>query len=102
MAEEWSGFAKERKTLRVSAPVGIQRSTYFISLPLKYGIPMMVLFSLEHWLLSQSTFLSGVIRFEWSNDPLQGAPHTFFIAGFSIVPAIFGIRRITRISFCSC
>ncbi|KAI1326707.1 hypothetical protein F5Y16DRAFT_421676 [Xylariaceae sp. FL0255] len=49
-----------RKTLRVSEPVGIQRSSYFISLPLRYGIPLKVFGAVFHWLISQSFFLSRV------------------------------------------
>jgi hypothetical protein len=49
-----------RKALRVSEPVGIQRSSYFISLPLRYGIPVNVFSALFHWLISQSYFLARV------------------------------------------
>ncbi|KAI1325094.1 hypothetical protein F5Y16DRAFT_278388 [Xylariaceae sp. FL0255] len=51
---------KNRKTLRVSEPVGIQRSSYFISLPLKYGIPLYASSALLHWLASQSLFLARI------------------------------------------
>lgn len=49
-----------RKALRVSEPVGIQRSSYFISLPLRYGVPLNVFSALFHWLISQSFFLARV------------------------------------------
>ena len=52
VAKEWFGFATHRKTLRVSAPRGIQRSSYTLSMPFRYGIPMMLIFSMEHWILS--------------------------------------------------
>ncbi|KAI1775604.1 hypothetical protein F4818DRAFT_457822 [Hypoxylon cercidicola] len=51
---------KERKPLRVSEPIGIQRSTYFISLPLRYGIPLYMSSALMHWLVSQSLFLARI------------------------------------------
>ncbi|KAI1476100.1 hypothetical protein F4774DRAFT_394652 [Daldinia eschscholtzii] len=51
---------KRRKSLRVSEPVGIQRSSYFISLPLRYGIPLYTTSSLLHWLVSQSLFLARI------------------------------------------
>lgn len=40
LADEWSGHAKERKTLRVTSPIGQQRSTYRLQLPYKYSIPL--------------------------------------------------------------
>lgn len=49
-----------RKPLRVSEPVGIQRSSYFISLPLRYGIPVNLLSASFHWLISQSFFLARI------------------------------------------
>lgn len=56
VAEEWSGYAKDRKTLRVSHPEGIQRGSYFVSMPFKYGVPFMSLITTLHWLISQSIF----------------------------------------------
>ncbi|KAI0134218.1 hypothetical protein BJ170DRAFT_190905 [Xylariales sp. AK1849] len=49
---------RKRKTLRVSEPIGIQRSSYFISLPLRYGIPVYATSGIMHWLISQSLFLA--------------------------------------------
>ena len=40
LMEEWSGFAHERKALRVSWPVGVQRSTFWLQLPYKYAFPL--------------------------------------------------------------
>ena len=55
---EWSGYATQRKGLRVSArPTGAQRSTYFLSLPYRYAIPFMILSTVMHWLISESLFL---------------------------------------------
>ncbi|KAI2473651.1 hypothetical protein F4781DRAFT_440988 [Annulohypoxylon bovei var. microspora] len=53
-------YRKQRKPLRVSEPVGIQRSSYFISLPLRYGIPLYTTSALIHWLISQSLFLARI------------------------------------------
>ncbi|KAI2780088.1 hypothetical protein F4815DRAFT_471190 [Daldinia loculata] len=52
--------SKRRKPLRVSEPVGIQRSSYFISVPLRYGIPLYTTSSMMHWLVSQSFFLARI------------------------------------------
>lgn len=86
VASEWNGFLIERKTLRVSAPQGIQRSSYFVSMPLRYGIPIMILFSTGHWLISQSIFIIRVVRVDWIGIPTA----EWTIRGFSLVPAVLG------------
>lgn len=58
MGYEWVSYAYERKGLRVSSkPRGAQRSTYFLQLPYRFGIPLVVLSALLHWLVSQSIFV---------------------------------------------
>lgn len=37
-ADEWNRFSHHRKRLRVTAPTGKQRSTYFLAVPYKYSI----------------------------------------------------------------
>ena len=59
MAGEWSDYAHKRKPLRVTSPVGAQRSTYRLQLPYKYGIPLTVLSGTLHWLVSQSLCLQS-------------------------------------------
>ena len=59
-AQEWSGYASERKPLRVTSPKGEQRSTYRLQLPYKYGIPLLILSGTLHWLVSQSIFLARI------------------------------------------
>lgn len=60
LAEEWSGYAHRRKTLRVTSAKGSQRSTYWLQLPYRYSIPLLVLSGSLHWLVSQSIFLARV------------------------------------------
>lgn len=59
-AREWSHYAQERKPLRVSTPKGMQRSTYFLSLPYRFASPLLVLSGALHWLVSQSLFLASI------------------------------------------
>ncbi|RAR13599.1 carboxypeptidase s1 [Stemphylium lycopersici] len=56
VSAEWSRFVVQRKTLRVTAPVGQQRATYWLGVPFRFAIPMTVLSGLFHWLASQSLF----------------------------------------------
>ncbi|KAG0646007.1 hypothetical protein D0Z07_7768 [Hyphodiscus hymeniophilus] len=59
-AHEWSLFATRRRTVRVTTPVGKQRSTYYLQLPYWYAAPLLLLSGLLHWLMSQSLFLALV------------------------------------------
>ncbi|UZP35231.1 hypothetical protein NXS19_003047 [Fusarium pseudograminearum] len=57
-AKEWSDFGHKRRPLRVSSsPRGQQRSRYFLQLPYRYSIPLMLVSILVHWLLSQCIFI---------------------------------------------
>jgi hypothetical protein len=64
LADEWSHFATERKSLRVSKPKGKQRSTHFLQLPYKIAAPLMVFSGLLHWMISQSIFLAVVAEYD--------------------------------------
>ncbi|KAF6222037.1 hypothetical protein HO133_001123 [Letharia lupina] len=63
LANEWAGYAYSRKSLRVTSPTGSQRSTYRLQLPYKYGVPLLVLSGILHWLVSQSIFLARISAF---------------------------------------
>lgn len=68
-AREISSFATNQKPLRVSEPVGQQRSTY-LSLPYRYAIPLMVMMGRLHWLISQSIFLIRIYLYNFENKPV--------------------------------
>jgi hypothetical protein len=48
IAHEWTSYLNTRKTLRVTCPSGHQRSTYWLSVPFRYAIPMTVISGLFH------------------------------------------------------
>jgi hypothetical protein len=54
---EWQRFATKTRQLRVTEPTGEQQSSYFISLPWRYGIPFQLAFFVMHWTLSQGLFV---------------------------------------------
>lgn len=55
---EWMSYAHKRKGLRLSRkPAGAQRSTYFLQLPYRFGVPLVILSGTLHWLVSQSIFV---------------------------------------------
>lgn len=51
-SHEYQSYAAKRKAMRVARPEGQQRDTYFLSLPWKYGLPLVTLWTLLHWQLS--------------------------------------------------
>ncbi|KAL8970517.1 MAG: hypothetical protein Q9197_003770 [Variospora fuerteventurae] len=86
VAEEWDSFGKTRKNLRVTAPEGHQRSSYFVSVPLKYGLPIQFLFAALHYTTSRSVFVVYLIRF-FSNGE-EDIEHRSATAGYSLVRTI--------------
>ncbi|KAJ5721210.1 uncharacterized protein N7483_009144 [Penicillium malachiteum] len=64
VAAEWDAYALHRKHLRVSNPHGEQRSTYYLSLPFRYSVPKLTLFTLAHWMVSQSLFFVNIVGYD--------------------------------------
>ncbi|GAP85633.2 hypothetical protein SAMD00023353_1301040 [Rosellinia necatrix] len=57
LAQRWAKFIVKRSGLRVPSPQGQQRRSFFLSLPYRYSIPLLILSAVLHWLLSQSFFV---------------------------------------------
>ena len=88
--DEFTHYATIRKTLRVSFPEGIQRSTYFISMPYKYGGSLLSAMSVLHWTVSQSVFVVKI--FSYYSDGR-------FYLGSSLTVAIYSPSAII---ICEC
>jgi hypothetical protein len=56
-AYAWNQLGVHRKSLRVSKPAGEQRETYFLHLPLRWGVPLNSISGLLHWLTAQTLFV---------------------------------------------
>lgn len=70
LSHEWVSYAHKKKGLRVSAdPVGAQRTDYFLQLPYRFGVPLMALSGLLHWLVSQSIFLVSIDFYDVFGSP---------------------------------
>ncbi|KAH5234289.1 hypothetical protein HBI62_025840 [Parastagonospora nodorum] len=70
LSHEWISYAHKKKGLRVSAdPVGAQRTDYFLQLPYRFGVPLMALSGLLHWLVSQSIFLVSIDFYDVFGSP---------------------------------
>ncbi|KAK0109834.1 hypothetical protein ONS95_002505 [Cadophora gregata] len=66
-AVEYGRFSQHRKGLRVSSkPEGVQRSSYYLQLPYTYGIPLITISIVLHWLVSQSLFVVLIHISRWT------------------------------------
>lgn len=87
LASEFMDYAKVAKSMRVS-PLrhGDERSTYYLQVPYKYGLPLTLLMAVLHWSISESLFIIHIDSFTMTGKSLKtGAVSTL---GYS-VPAIF-------------
>ncbi|KAK8119706.1 uncharacterized protein PG998_004332 [Apiospora kogelbergensis] len=73
----------KRRALRVSKPVGVQRSSYTISILLRYGVTIHFVSGLMHWLVSQSLLLT--LQDQYGAVDVR---HSFSTCGFSAL-AVF-------------
>lgn len=89
LTAEYNVYAKHCKPLRVSWPKGLQRSTYYLSLPYRYSLPLLVAHTALHWLISQSLFLVEVILYDSHGIPIPTA--RLVTCGFSPIAIIFSI-----------
>ncbi|KAF8859021.1 hypothetical protein BDZ45DRAFT_742835 [Acephala macrosclerotiorum] len=90
-ADEWSRFTLHRKALRTTDPKGEQRSTYWLSLPWTYALPLAVASSVLHWLISQSLFVARTEILDTYGVP---EPISYMEVGYSplaiLISLLFG------------
>ncbi|KAL4921825.1 hypothetical protein BDW62DRAFT_97229 [Aspergillus aurantiobrunneus] len=62
-AAEYSSYGKSRKPLRVSwpKPGSFQRSTYWLSVPYQYSVPLLTVYAALHWTISRSLFYVQIV-----------------------------------------
>jgi hypothetical protein len=95
---EWNSLATSRKGLRVTRPSGQQRSTYFLQLPYKWAVPLMITGGVLHWLLSQSFFLTRIDTYigsklvSWRSS--CGISFTSLITFSVVICILVGVIRI--------
>ena len=83
---EWSLFGHHHRTLRVTSPCPGQRSTYRLQIPYTYGIPLIILSALLHWLTSQSIFFARIYLFDPIGEPFRVSTNSI---GYSCIAIIF-------------
>lgn len=77
LAAEYAGYAVIAKGLRVSAPQGRQRSTYWLNLPFRYSVPLAALSAILHWAVAQTLFVVDATLLPVGMAPGQ-APRTAY------------------------
>ncbi|KAK1146812.1 hypothetical protein N8T08_002573 [Aspergillus melleus] len=101
LAAEWSRFAVQRKGLRVSAsPRAAQRQSYFLSLPVFYGIPFLLASAVLHWLISQSLFLVSVEAY--TADHARDTSGDLITCGFSPIAIVSAVAVAVFLALCVC
>ena len=103
MGKEWSEYALERKSLRVTLPRGMQRSTYRLQLPYTYGLPLLFLSAILHWLVSQSLFPVRIVVIDETTKEnpfttigysMLGIITTFAVSGIALfISILMGFRH---------
>ncbi|KAL4765307.1 uncharacterized protein BDW70DRAFT_147018 [Aspergillus foveolatus] len=87
---EWANFSFHRKGLRVSSkPRGHQRRTHFLSLPLRFGVPLILVSALLHWLMSQSLYLVRIIAY--TGLQTRNADYDTMTLGYSPPAIVIGL-----------
>ena len=87
MTAEYNDFAVKRKTLRVSRPKGQQRSTYYLQLPYRYSVPLIICSGILHWMISQSLFPVYLTYFD--NAGVARPDRDISACGWSAIAVIF-------------
>jgi hypothetical protein len=78
LSAELNHFALRRKGLRVSVvPQGDQKSEFFLQLPYRFALPVMLFSGILHWLCSQSFFLVSIIE---ESQVLGGATNSTLVS----------------------
>lgn len=96
-AVEYDSYARKRRYLRVSWPRGKQRPTYYLSLPYRYSLPLLVFSAVWHWLVSQSLFFAEIIPVDLDGSPFESQYSSYsksgriVTCGYSPVAIIFAI-----------
>jgi hypothetical protein len=79
---EYAGYFHKRQPLRVTRARGNQHETYFLTLPYRFIIPIMLVSATTHFLLSQGFFLVAIDVFDVNGE--LDAKQTIMSVGFSI------------------
>lgn len=104
-AFEYDSYGVSPKALRVSRPVdgSQQRCTNWLSIPYRYGVPMLILFSVLNWLASQALYYLRMVVYlpNGQDTSLQVSElgYSRFSIFLSIIIGTFMILLLVGLSF---
>ncbi|KAJ5002448.1 hypothetical protein K4K48_013325 [Colletotrichum sp. SAR 10_66] len=88
MAHEYARFASVRKPLRVTRPYGEQRSTFWLQLPYRYIVPIMVIMAFMHWSVSRSIYLVQLEIYDNNGELIAGRSVTGCLSARKLDPGM--------------
>ena len=96
-------YSTKRRSLRVTQPVRMQRSSYYLSLPYRFSIPLIIASTVLHWLVSESIFLVRVIAY--APDGTEDHEQLISTVGFSsyaivVLLALMTFMLLTVLALC--
>lgn len=89
MEQEFQTYARRPRRLRVSLPADGQKSTYYLQLPFRYAIPLILASGLMHWLISQSLFIAHILSY--STEGVRNLKNDVITCGYSPIAIICSI-----------
>jgi hypothetical protein len=89
MAADYNDFSIHRRPLRVSFPRGEQRSTFYLSTPYRYSVPLLTICTLVHWFVSEGIFYVQILPYNIHGEsiPSEG----LVTCGVSAIPLELGL-----------
>ncbi|KAJ5199525.1 hypothetical protein N7472_004729 [Penicillium cf. griseofulvum] len=95
-AAEYSSYGIERKALRVTWPISSsqQRSTYWLSIPYRYSVPVLLLYMTLHWTISQSIFYLQIIGYTPQDKEGWRTSHLGYSSAFILFSVVVGAVMI--------
>lgn len=70
-AADYNDYAIHRRPLRVTFPRGEQRSTWYLIAPYHYAIPLLTIFTLAHWFISEGLFYVQILPYNPHGKPIH-------------------------------
>ncbi|KAJ5164845.1 uncharacterized protein N7500_006675 [Penicillium coprophilum] len=95
-AAEYSSYGIERKALRVTWPIkrSQQRSTYWLSIPYRYSVPVLLLYMTLHWTISQSIFYLEIVTYTPLDRKVGSTSSLGYSSAFILFSILVGVIMI--------
>ncbi|RAH71831.1 uncharacterized protein BO66DRAFT_319050 [Aspergillus aculeatinus CBS 121060] len=100
---ELHSYTAKRRPLRCSWPKGQQRSTYYLTLPYRYSLPLLAASATLHWLLSESIFFVYIREFDiyqtFTGTETQGCCYSPMATLVTVVVGAAGLAALVGLGF---